>query len=696
MAEVKMMIGGRELVMECGKYAKQAGGGVTVRFGDTMVLVAACISGKPREGLDFFPLMVNYRERTYAAGKIPGGFFKREGRPADKETISSRLIDRSIRPFFPDGLRNDVMVDVLVLAADKENDPDIAALIGTSLALRISAIPFEHTIGAARIGKIDGEFVVNPTFQQLENSSLDLVAAGTKDSIVMLEGGSKEVSEEDIGEALRLAGEEISKVVDSQEELIKQCGKEKIQLAIRPRDEELAGKVKQLAEAGLREACTNPDKLGRDKAVSEAKDKVRTELGELTAEQAKDVSKFLEEIEVGIVRGRILQDGVRPDGRAVDEVRAISCEVGGIPRVHGSAVFTRGQTQALAVTTLGSMDDVRRIELLEGETEKRFMLHYNFPSFSVGETRPDRGPSRRDIGHGMLAEKALSALIPSEEEFHYVVRLVSEILESNGSSSMASVCAGSLALMDAGIPIKNQAAGISVGLIHEDGKNVLLTDIQGLEDHYGDMDLKVAGTKDGITAVQMDMKVHGAELSLLKQALEQARVARLQILEKMNATLDKPREDFSEHAPRVSEVRINREKIGMLIGPGGKNIRRIEAETGADVSVNDDGMVLIYAVDKAASEQAVAEVKKVTAEVEPGKLYKGLVRSIKPFGAFVEVLPGQDGLVHISELSTNRVEKVEDVVNEGDEVVVKVVSVDRDGKIKLTMKDVKAVQVDDA
>ncbi len=696
MAEVKMEVGGRELVLESGKYAKQAGGGVTVRFGDTVVLVAACISDKPREGLDFFPLMVDYRERTYAAGRIPGGWFKREGRPQDKEVASSRLIDRSIRPFFPEGLRNDVMVDILVLAADKENDPDIPALIGASLALRISDIPFEHTISAVRIGKVGDEFVVNPTFQQLENSSLDLVAAGTKDSIVMLEGGCQEISEDEMAEALQKASAQINKITELQEQLIKQCGKQKRTVKVQPRDEELAAKLKELVQEEMRSACLNPDKQERSKAVAEVKERAKEKLGELDEAQLKDAGKVLEEIEVGILRERIVNEGMRPDGRKPEEIRDIGCEVGVLPRTHGSAVFTRGQTQALAVTTLGSMDDVRRIELLEGETEKSFMLHYNFPSFSVGETRPNRGPSRRDIGHGLLAERALMALMPAGDDFHYVVRLVSEILESNGSSSMASVCAGSLALMDAGVPIKRQAAGISVGLVREQGKDVLLTDIQGLEDHYGDMDLKVAGTAEGITAVQMDMKVHGVATDLLRQALEQAKDARRQILEKMNAVLDKPRQDFSEYAPRVSEVQINPEKIGALIGPGGKNIRRIEAETGAEVSVNDSGQVLIYAVDKTINDKAVEEVKKCTAEAEVGKTYKGLVRSIKPFGAFVEILPGQDGLVHISELDHKRVEKVEDVVNEGDEVLVKVLNVDKDGKIKLSMKDLKTIKVEDA
>ncbi len=696
MAEVRMELGGQELVLESGKYAKQAGGGVTVRLGDTMVLVAACISDKPREGLDFFPLMVDYRERTYAAGRIPGGWFKREGRPQDKEVSSSRLIDRSIRPFFPDGLRNDVMVDILVLAADKENDPDIPALIGASLALRISDIPFEHTIGAVRVGKVGGELVINPTFQQLENSSLDLVAAGIKDSIVMLEGGCQEIGEDEMAEALQKASEQINKITELQDELIKQCGKQKRTVEVRQRDEGLAAKLKELVQEEMRSACLNPDKQERSKAVAEVKERAKEKLGELDEAHLKDAGKVLEEIEVSIVRERIVNEGMRPDGRKPEEIRDIGCEVGILPRTHGSAVFTRGQTQALAVTTLGSMDDVRRIELLEGETEKSFMLHYNFPSFSVGETRPNRGPSRRDIGHGLLAERALMALMPEGDDFHYVVRLVSEILESNGSSSMASVCAGSLALMDAGVPIKRQAAGISVGLVHEQGKDVLLTDIQGLEDHYGDMDLKVAGTSEGITAVQMDMKVHGAATGLLRQALEQAKDARRQILEKMNAVLDKPRQDFSEYAPRVSEVQINPEKIGALIGPGGKNIRRNEAETGAEVSVNDSGQVLIYAVDKTINDKAVEEVKKCTAEAEVGKTYKGLVRSIKPFGAFVEILPGQDGLVHISELDHKRVEKVEDVVNEGDEVLVKVLNVDKDGKIKLSMKDLNTIKVEDA
>ncbi len=696
MAEAKMTVGGRELVIESGKYAKQAGGSVTVRLGDTVVLVAACISDKPREGLDFFPLMVDYRERTYAAGRIPGGWFKREGRQQDKEVIASRLIDRSIRPFFPEGLRNDVQVEVLVLSADRENDPDILALIGASLALRISSIPFEHTIGAVRLGKVGDELIVNPTFQQLENSSLNLVAAGIKDSIVMLEGDGREFSEKEMGEALRLAEQEINRVVELEKGLISKCAKEKIPLEVRQVDEQLAAKVREVAAKDIQGACSSADKLGRAKAVREAKERGLEQLGELDEDAAKDAKKILDEIEVEVVRGRIVKEGVRPDGRKLDEVREVSCEVGVLPRTHGSAVFTRGQTQALGVVTLGSIDDVKRVELLEGEIEKAFMLHYNFPSYSVGETRPNRGPSRRDIGHGMLAERALSALVPSADEFHYTVRLVSEILESNGSSSMASVCAGSLALMDAGIPVKAPVAGISVGLIREEGKDALLVDIQGLEDHYGDMDMKVAGTATGITAVQMDMKVHGAGVALLEKALEQARVARLTILEKMNTVLAKPRDSFSEYAPRVTELRINPDKIGALIGPGGKNIRGIEADTGAEVSVNDTGQVLVFAVDKDAAEKAVARVKESTAEAEKGKIYKGTVRGIKPFGAFVEILPGQDGLVHISELSHKRVEKVEDVVKEGDEVLVKVINVDTDGKIKLSMKDIETVKVEDA
>lgn len=694
---VEMEWAGRILSLESGRVARQADGAVLVRYADTMVLATVVRSKEPREDVDFLPLTVEFRERMYAAGRIPGGFFKREGRPSEQEVLASRMIDRPIRPLFPEGYRNEVQIMVTVLSSDQENDADLLGLIGASAALAISPIPFPEIVGAVRMGLIDGQFVVNPTFSELEESALDLVVAGLRDGrVVMLEAGAKEVPEGEMAEAIGLAQEEVRKVCELQDELVKACGREKEPVPQVSVDPELKAAVEELARDEVRRASTIPAKLERQEALDEIFRRTCEELSERFPDSEREIARIISDIEREEVRRMILEEGRRPDGRAPDELRPITCEVGLLPRTHGSALFTRGETQALAVTTLGTKMDEQKIEALEGESWKSYMLHYNFPPFCVGEVRPLRGPSRREIGHGALAERAIQPVIPSEEVFPYTIRIVSDILESNGSSSMATVCAGSLSLMDAGVPIKTAVAGVSVGLVKEGEREVLLTDIAGAEDHCGDMDFKVAGTKDGITAIQMDLKVHGISLDLVVRALEQARAARAEILDAMARTLPRPREELSIYAPRVLTLRISPSKIGEVIGPGGKVIREITEKTGATIDIENDGTVFIAASDPSAGEAAKEWIERIVAEPEIGKVYEGTVTKVVPFGAFVEFMPGKEGLVHISELDIGRVRQVGDVVKEGDKVSVKVTGIDEQGKVRLSRKAVLEEQLKNA
>jgi polyribonucleotide nucleotidyltransferase len=685
--KISMEFGGKTLTLETGKWAKQAAGSVVVRYADTVVLGAVTSAKTIREGQDFFPLTVDYREKSYAAGKIPGGFFKREGKQRDSEILTCRLIDRPMRPLFPEGFLNEVAVSLMTLSSDKENESDIPAMIAASACVCLSDIPFAGPIGAVRIGEVDGQFVVNPTFAQMAVSTLDLVVAATKDAIMMVEGGAQFLTEERMLDALDLAHAECKKVVALQEELIKKAGKPKKEVTLHLPDPAVNSAVREKYEASIKAATKNPDKITRQDAVEKLMTEAKAAFAESHPDKAKDVKAVLEQIEVEAVRGMIANDGQRPDGRAMDQVRPIDVEVGVLPRTHGSSLFTRGQTQALVVATLGSKRDEALMEELEGESWKKYSLHYNFPSFSVGETKPNRGPGRREIGHGMLAERAIKASLPAHDKFPYTVRIVSEILESNGSSSMASVCGGSLALMDAGVPVSGPVAGIAMGLIKEGDKFVVLTDIQGLEDHFGDMDFKVAGSKDGISAIQMDIKIDGLSREIMQKALAQAKVARLHILGKMAEGLTEPRAGLSPYAPQIEKITINKEKIGMLIGPGGKNIKRLQEENKCQINIEEDGTVQVVAENDAYLKSAVQAVRDSVAEAEEGKTYLGKVAKIMEFGAFVTILPNVDGLCHISELADARVAKVEDVVREGDEILVKCIGVDSgSGKIRLSRK----------
>ena len=680
-------IGNESLIIETGKYAKQANGSCTVQLGGTLVLVTCVTSKKPREGIDFFPLTVEYQEKTYAAGKIPGGFFKREGRPSQKEILTARLIDRPVRPLFPKGFINEVQVMAIVLSYDGQNDSDILALIGASCALSISSIPFNGPIGAVRVGRINNEFVINPTFSQLDESALDLVVTVTKDGVIMLEGNSSELKEEIIYEAVNFAYKQSKAVIAFIDGIVKECGRKKITPELKEIDPDLQAQVEKLASAELDRINGMNAKEERietfDILAKEIVSKLVTEDG---PHEESDVKKALSKVEKEKVRQLILKDKRRVDGRGFTDVRSISCETGILPRTHGSGLFTRGETQSIAVTTLGTSADEQMIDALKGKAYKSFMLHYNFPPFSVGEVRPVRGPGRREIGHGALAERALKAVMPSNEDFPYTIRLVSDILESNGSSSMATVCAGTLSLMDAGVPIKAPVSGIALGLVKENDKEIILTDIGGVEDHYGDMDFKVAGTKEGVTAIQMDLKIGGISLDLVKKALSQAHDARLVILDEMKSVISKPKESISEYAPKIVVLHINPDKIGELIGPGGKNIKRITAETGATIDIEDDGTVQIGAIDTVACDKAVEAVKRITQGVEVGKIYLGKVKRIMEFGAFCEVLPGKEGLIRISELANKFVKKVEDEVKVGQEFPVKVIEIDPQGRINLSKK----------
>ncbi|HCD38208.1 MAG TPA: polyribonucleotide nucleotidyltransferase [Candidatus Omnitrophica bacterium] len=685
--QVSIKCGRQDVLIETGKIAKQANGAVVVSCGGTVVLVTACMSKRTKESLGFFPLTVEYQEKTYAAGRIPGGFFKREGRPSESEILAARLIDRPIRPLFSKGITNEVQVIAIVLSSDGENDPDVLAVNGASAALSISDIPFNGPIGAVRVGYIDNGFVINPTYAEIAKSSLDLVVAANKSGVMMIESKLKEVPEDLVLEALRFGFTNIQGIIQAQDNFVKQVGKEKAVLEYKKIDEKLYTTVESLAKDRLSEICLLSGKEQREEAVSI----LAKELDEkLTGEdyESQDIRAALEEVEKRSVRNYILEKGVRVDNRGPYDIRPITCEIGVLPRTHGSGLFTRGQTQSLAVTTLGSSADEQLVEALEGETSKSFMLHYSFPPFSVGETAPLRGPGRREIGHGALAEKALAFVMPLKEEFPYTVRVVSEILESNGSSSMATVCASTLSLMDAGVPIKKPVAGIAMGLIREGPRSIIVTDISGIEDHFGDMDFKVAGTRDGITAIQLDLKTAGIDLALIATIISDAKNARLIVLDKMQQAITRPREELSAFAPRITILKISTDKIGELIGPGGKNIKKIISTTGASVDIEDDGSVFVASNDSVAAQKAIDMIKGLTEAPEVGKIYSGKIKRIMAFGAFCEILPNKEGLIHVSELADKFVKNVEDVVKIGDEVKVKIVGIDELGRVNLSIKQV--------
>ncbi len=680
-------VGGRTLTFETGKMAAQASGAVFATYGETGVLITAVGSERLREGIDFLPLTVDYMEMSYAAGRIPGGFFRREiGRPSEKETLTSRLIDRPIRPLFPKGFYHELQVIATVLSVDTENDPDIIALNGASAALAISDVPFQGPIAAVRMGKIDGKLVVNPSFSQLKESSLNLIVAGTKEALVMVEGGAQLASEEDILEALFTAHAEIQPIIALQERMQAEAGKPKRQIPEVIIDEALKARVTELSREAILQTFQEPEKQVRHQILENTLQEVLTTLTEEYEGREKEISGFFFDLEKTLVRDLVINQQRRIDNRSYSDIRPITCEVGLLSRTHGSALFSRGETQALAIATLGTVSDEQRIETLSGDTFKAFMLHYNFPPYSVGETRMLRGPSRREIGHGALAERSLARILPTAEEFPYTIRVVSEILSSNGSSSMATVCGGSLAMMDAGIPIKAPVAGVAMGLIKEGDKVAILSDILGDEDHLGDMDFKVAGTAEGITALQMDIKIGGITREIMSQALHQAREARLHILSKMNDVISQPRAELKETAPKIITLTINPDKIREVIGPGGKTVKNIVAVSGAKVDIEDDGRIHIASPDAIAADLAIKMIREITQEAEIGQLYKGKVKKIVDFGAFVEILPGTDGLIHISELDKQRVKKVTDILKEGDEVLVKVLDVDRQGKIRLSRK----------
>ena len=686
MQSFEIELGGRKLTIEQGKMAKQANGAVLVRYGDTVVLVTATASSAPREGVDFFPLTVDYEEKMYAAGKIPGGFIKREGRPSSDAVLCARLIDRPIRPLFPDGFRNDVQIVATVLCVEQDNPPEIAAMIGASCALTVSDIPFMGPIAGVRVGYVDGAFVINPTEAQRAVSELNLTVAGSHDAVMMVEAGANELSEEVVLDAILFGHTEIRRLVEFQNDIRSACGKEKIVPAIFAVSEELESKVRVYAEERLDAATRNSDKLSRDADIAAIKAETVEHFIEEYPEAAKEISQILYKIEKGIVRHMITHEKIRPDGRALDEVRPVSCEVGILPRTHGSGLFTRGQTQVLTVTTLGSLGDEQIIDGLGPETTKHYLHHYNFPGYSVGEARPMRSPGRREIGHGALAERALFPMIPSIEDFPYTIRLVSEILESNGSSSMGSVCGSTLSLMCAGVPIKRPVSGVAMGLVRDGDDYSILTDIQGMEDALGDMDFKVAGTTKGITAIQMDIKIAGITRDILASALAQAKQGRAFILEKMLACIDKPAAELSPYAPRVEVITIDIDKIRDVIGTGGKVVRKIIDETGVDVDIHEDGNIFITSPNMDAMDRARKMIEDIVREVKVGEVYTGRVTRFLKFGAFVELLPGKEGLCHISQLAKHRVESVEDVVKIGDQLEVKVIEIDEKGRINVSHK----------
>ncbi len=683
---VSLELGGQTLTLSTGKWAKLAGGSAVVQLGGTVVLVAASAAKSAKPGVDFVPLTVDYRERTYAAGKIPGGFFKREGRPTEKETLSSRLIDRPIRPLLSKQFPYEMQVMATVVSSDQENDSDVLALIGASAALMLSDIPFPEPVAAVRVGRINGELVVNPTFPQLDESDMDMVVAGTAENIIMVEGGCREIPEADIIRALEFATGHIRTIVKLQQDLVAGRGKAKRPVVEKVDVSEIEKELRGVYTERLKAAIRIPSKEQRQEEIDNITSEATKQYTEKYGDKAVYIGKILHEVERDLLRAAILDEGVRADGRGVDDIRKITIEVGVLPRTHGSCLFTRGETQALVVTTLGTKSDEQRIEELEGQSWKSYMLHYNFPPFSVGETRPIRGPGRREIGHGALAERAVEPVIPADTHFPYTIRIVSDILESNGSSSMASVCGASLSLMDAGVPVKAPVAGIAMGLIKENERVAVLTDILGVEDHLGDMDFKVTGTSTGVTAFQMDTKIGGISFQVMTDALERARKGRMHILGKMAEALPQPRTEMSPYAPRIIILHIHPDKIREVIGPGGKIIKRITEETGTQIDIEDTGEVRIAAVNGEGGKKAEELIRNITEDPEIGRTYQGKVRSVVTFGAFVEIVPGRDGLLHISEIDHHRVARTEDVLNVGDMVMVKVIDVDRDGKIRLSRK----------
>lgn len=686
--QVELEIRDKRLSLEAGRMAKLADGAVTAQYGDTVVLATAVASKVVKAGVDFLPLTVDYQEKAYAAGKIPGGFFKREGRPAEREILAGRLIDRPLRPLFPKGFYYDTQVTASVLSADQGNITDVLAIIAASAALTLSDIPLKDPIAAVRIGRIEGRFVINPSFSEIEASDLNLVVAGTTEAVMMVEGGANELSEQTMIDAISLAHSEIRKIIEIILKLKALAGKPKREPIQKTTDPSLLEAVRSKCLTSIGEAVLIPNKTARQERLAVLLKETQAQINTPEADRSQEVTEIFHELERNAVRQMILTKGIRADGRGTSDIRSITCEVGVLPRTHGSALFTRGETQSLAVVTLGTSEDEQRIDALEGESTKTFMLHYNFPPFSVGEARPMRGPGRREIGHGALAERALRPVIPGREAFPYTLRIVSDILESNGSSSMATVCGGTLALMDAGVQIKSPVAGIAMGLIKEGSQTVILSDILGLEDHLGDMDFKVTGTRQGVTALQMDMKIPGITESLLREALEQARTGRLHILDRMLQAIATPRPDLSSLAPRIFTMHVKKERIGEVIGPGGKVVRGIVEKTGVKIDIEDDGTIFIASADAEAAKLAMEMIGKITEEVEVGKIYKGKVVKIMDFGAFVEILPGTDGLVHISQLAEHRVNRVQDEVKEGDEILVKVLEVDKQGKIRLSRKEV--------
>lgn len=686
MNSFEMELGGRKLVVENGKMAKQANGAVLVRHGDTVVLVTATTSAEPREGVDFFPLTVDYEEKMYAAGKIPGGFIKREGRPSSDAVLCARLIDRPIRPLFPKGYRNDVQVVATVLSVDQDNAPEIAAMIGASCALTLSDIPFMGPIAGVRIGRIDGGFVVNPTEAQREVSTLNLTVAGSHDAVMMVEAGANELPEEVILDAILFGHKEIQRIVEFQRDMQRTCGKKKREVKLFTVSEELEEAIRTYAKDRLDEAVRNPDKLDRDAHIAEVSADAMEHFLGIYPEQDKEIAMAIHDLEKAVVRHMITHEKIRPDGRGVEEVRPVSCEVGLLPRAHGSGLFTRGQTQVLTATTLGALGDEQVIDGLGPETTKHYIHHYNFPGYSVGEARPIRSPGRREIGHGALAERALVPVIPKIEDFPYTIRLVSEILESNGSSSMGSVCGSTLSLMNAGVPIKRPVSGVAMGLVKEGDAYTILTDIQGMEDALGDMDFKVAGTSEGVTAIQMDIKVDGLSRDILYAALQQAKRGRAFILEKMLACIDKPAAELSPYAPRVETIKIKIDKIRDVIGTGGKVVKGIIDETGVQIDIHEDGNIFITSNDAKGMRKAKKMIEDIVREIEVGEVFMGRVTRLLKFGAFVELLPGKEGLCHISQLARNRVEKVEDVVQVGDQLQVKVIEIDEKGRINVSHK----------
>ncbi len=682
----KTNIAGREFSVEIGKISELASGSAIITYGETMVMVNVSKSLKPRDGIDFFPLSVDYEEKLYSVGKIPGGFLKREGKPSEKAVLTSRLIDRPIRPLFPKGFRNDVQVVATVLSVDPDCTPDIVSMIGSSIALSISEIPFNGPTGSVLVGLIDGAFVVNPTFEEREKSEMHLVVSGTKDAIMMVEAGADCIPDSVMLEAILFAHEEIKKVVSFIEEIVEAVGKEKMEVTLFKPDEEVEKAVRAFATEDMREAVKTIEKLERGEKMDAVREKTLEKFEEIIEEFGKDIEDILQSIIKEEVRKLIVHENLRPDNRKPDEIRAISCDNGFIPRTHGSGLFKRGQTQVMSIATLGALGDVQILDGLDEEESKRYMHHYNFPAYSVGEARPSRGPGRREIGHGALAERALVPVIPSKDEFPYAIRVVSEVLSSNGSTSQGSVCGSTLSLLDAGVPLKAMVSGIAMGLIKHDDKVAILSDIQGMEDHLGDMDFKIAGTEDGITAIQMDIKIAGIDKEILTNALNQAKVGRIHILDEMKKTISKPNEDLSKYAPKIVTMNINPDKIRDVIGPGGKVISKIIEETGVKIDIEQTGEVFISGIEADMIAKAQELIHNIVVEVELDKVYTGKVSRIMNFGAFVEVLPGKEGLLHISHISHERIEKVESALNIGDEVEVKVIEIDEKGRVNLSRK----------